>query len=182
MLFVAFIACSSGGTGPVQTVQRFFDCMDHHDIKCLWRMSGPKTRKVFTRLAVRLEHARDIVFHKIPAKYRQRYVKSLLLDKFSSKITPEDCMTVLLKKNLLAPAIAKKDMVVNKIDKNSSSVYLPGNTTVILVRRKDRLTLEVLGDTLVNLPIYHTLQHNMDVLDKDAALFARIQKTHKNKQ
>jgi len=161
--------------GPVDTVNHFFKCMDHHDVECLWSMSGPKTRLTFANLSKRLTKAHGIVYKKIPPEYRNRYIKALMLDNFPAKITPINCLVAFLNvKGMHAPSIPKDKMVIGKLSK-TFTVYLPGDTTILLVPSKDGLKLEVLGNTLLKLAFYRTILHNLDILDRDAALFGQKQ-------
>lgn len=170
---LGLLACSnnSKSVGPVETVNRFFRCMDHHDVNCMWTMSGPKTRKIFIDLSEKLSRAHDLVYNRIPVEHRKRYVDALLLNKFTDRVTPLNCLAIFLNiKELRSPSIPKENMVVGKSGKNTT-VYLPGNTTVLLIPERGRLKLEVLGNTLLKLAFYRTLLHNLDVLDHDAGLF-----------
>ena len=174
-LIIGLLACSNNSqpAGPVDTVNHFFKCMDQHDVECLWSMSGPKTRQIFTKLSQRLTRAHDLVYKKIPSEHRKRYIDALMLNSFPAKVTPINCLVAFLNiKGLRAPSISKDNMVAGKHSK-TFTVYLPGDTTVLLVPEKGCLKMEVIGNTLLKLAFYRTLLHNLDTLDKDVSLFGK---------
>ena len=170
------LACSSKKElkGPKKTVIRFFHCMDHHDIQCLWDMSGPKTHKLFTDLAKRMTTAKKIVNHQIPETYRKRYTKALLLDKLPTQVSPMNILaTILNVKDMHAPSISPDEIMIQSLGKNYTA-YVPGDATLLLVAGKEGLKLEILGNTFTGLPVYNTLIHNLDVLDQDIKLFQKV--------
>jgi len=137
-------------------------------------MSGPKSRRVFTALAKKLTLAHELVYNKVPHKYRKRYIKPLLLDKFPARVKPLNCLAVLLNvRGLRAPSIPEKEMVVGKSGKNTT-VYLPGDTTILLINENGSMKMEVLGNTMLKLAFYRTMLHNLDVLNHDVSLFNKL--------